>query len=52
MIDATMSYSEDTYAIFVTTDDELRHRVISACPNALIVPTPDVLLAILNMLAA
>jgi hypothetical protein len=51
MIDATMSYSEDTYAIFVTTDDELRHRVISACPNALIVPTPDILLAILNMLA-
>jgi len=51
MIDAVMAYSEETYAIFVTADDELGNRVMSACPNSLIVPTPDVLVAILNTLA-
>ncbi len=51
MIDATVAHSEDTYAIFVTTDDALRNRVMSAAPNAVIVPTPDMLVAILNTLA-
>ena len=51
MIDATVAHSKDTYAIFVTTDDELRNRVMSASPNAVIVPTPDMLVAILNTLA-
>ena len=51
MIDATVAHSEDTYAIFVTTDDELRNRVMGTSPNAVIVPTPDMLVAILNTLA-
>lgn len=51
MVEATMAHSPDTYAIFVTTDDELADRVTYACPRALIVPTPDVLVATLNALA-
>lgn len=51
MIDATLAYSRDTYAIFVTTDSALRDRVMSVCPNAVIVPSPDILVAILNTLA-
>ena len=51
MIDATVAHSEDTYAIFVTTNDELRERVMRSSPNAVIVPTPDMLVAILNTLA-
>ena len=51
MIDATMAHTEETYAVFVTTDDALRDRVMSACPNAIIVPSPDMLVAILNTLA-
>jgi hypothetical protein len=30
MIDATVAYSKDTYAIFVTIDDKLRDRVLAA----------------------
>ena len=51
MVEATMAHSPDTYALFVTTDDELADRVTSVCPRALIVPTPDVLVATLNALA-
>jgi hypothetical protein len=51
MIDATTAHSRDTYAIFVTTDNELSDRVLDACPNAVIVPSPDILVAILNSLA-
>ena len=51
MIHATMAHSTDTYAIFVTTDDELRQRVLGASPHAVIVPSPDVLVAIFNTLA-
>ncbi|MFH1833619.1 MAG: trehalose 6-phosphate synthase [bacterium] len=52
MIDAVMAHSKDTYAIFVTTRDQLRERVHNACGiNALTVSTPDALAAILNALA-
>ena len=51
MIDATMAHSKETYSIFVTTDGELRDRVVGACRNTVIVPSPDMLVAILNSLA-
>jgi hypothetical protein len=51
MIDATMAHSNETYAIFVTNDEELHDRVMGACPSAVIVPSPDMLVAILNTLA-
>ena len=51
MIHATTAHSRDTYAIFVTTDDELSDRVLDACQNAVIVSSPDILVTILNSLA-
>ncbi len=51
MIHAAMAHSPETNAIFVTTDSDLGDRVVDACPNAVIVPSPDILVAILNTVA-
>lgn len=51
MLEAAMEKSKDTHAIFVTRKTDLAERVKAICPNALTVPEPDMLVAILNQLA-
>ena len=51
MIEASMSKTDDTWSIFVTKDKELAGRVAAVCPNAVIVPEPDMLITILNLLS-
>jgi hypothetical protein len=51
MLEATMTRTNDTWSIFVTRKTELMERVKTICPNAVIVPEPDMLVTILNQLA-
>jgi len=51
MIEATMKRTKDTWSIFVTKNQELVERVKAVCPNAVIVPEPDILVTILNQLS-
>jgi len=51
MLQAAMEKTEDTWSIFVTEKTELADRVRSVCPHAVIVPQPDILMAILNRLS-
>jgi len=51
MIEASISKTPDTWSIFVTEDKELAGRVAEVCPNAVIVPEPDMLVTILNLLS-
>ncbi|WP_419786933.1 trehalose 6-phosphate synthase [Pseudodesulfovibrio sp.] len=48
MLEAAMEMSPDTRAIYVTQKEELSRRVKGVVPNALIVPEPDMLVAILG----
>jgi len=50
MILASMKKTTNTYPVFVTKDEALRHKIIEISPNAFIVSEPDVLVAILNSL--
>lgn len=51
MLEAAMETTDDVWAIYVTKKSELARRVKTVCPNAVIVPEPDMLVAILNQLA-
>jgi hypothetical protein len=51
MVQAAMEKSERTHTIFVTQNQELADRVVAICPEAVIVPSPDYLVAILNTLS-
>ena len=51
MLEAVLECTDDVYAIFVTKDAELARKVVQLCPNALIVPSPDILLTILGVAA-
>ena len=48
MVTTSMAIAGDTYAIFVTRKDELKAKVRAACPHALFVSEPDMLVTILN----
>ncbi|MBG0775463.1 MAG: trehalose 6-phosphate synthase [Desulfovibrionaceae bacterium] len=48
MLEAAMEKCLDTRAVFVTKNEKLANRVRSVCPRALIVSSPDVLVAILG----
>lgn len=50
MLEAAMAMSKDTLGIFVTRDEALANRVRGVCPDALIVPEPDMLVTILGTL--
>ncbi|WP_147822168.1 trehalose 6-phosphate synthase [Salidesulfovibrio onnuriiensis] len=50
MLEAAMEMSKETKSIFVTSKDELATRVKGVCPDALIVPEPDMLVTILGTL--
>ena len=51
MISASLEKTQDTYAIFVTQDQELSKRVAAVCEKSVCVTEPDILVAILNRLA-
>ncbi len=51
MIKASMQYTNETYTLFVTDDEELKKKVTSICPNSFFVSQPDILVSILNDLA-
>jgi hypothetical protein len=51
MLEAAMAGTNDTWSIFVTKDHHLANRVKGVCPDAVIVPEPDVLITILNQLS-
>ena len=51
MLEAAMARTNDTWSIFVTRKPELVDRVKAICPNAVIVPEPDILVTILNQLS-
>jgi len=51
MIKAFLDKTEDTWSIFVTKDNELAEKVKYICPNSVIVPEPDMLVAILGFLS-
>ncbi len=50
MLEAAMERTKDTFSIFVTQKPELADHVKNICPNAVIVPEPDILITILNRL--
>jgi hypothetical protein len=52
MLEAAMEKTADTWSIFVTEKTELADRVRTVCPEAVIVPEPDILVSILNQLSA
>ena len=51
MLEAAMEKTADTWSIFVTDKPELVDRVRTVCPEAVIVPQPDILITILNQLS-
>ena len=52
MLAITMNKRNNTYSIFVTEDNELKEDVRKICPDSFFVSNPDILVAILNNLAA
>ena len=51
MLEAAMEKSTDTWSVFVTKDPQLGEKAKAVCPQAVTVPEPDMLIAILNQLA-
>lgn len=50
MLEAALDLSRDAKAIYVTDKQDLAQRVQSLCPDAVIVPQPDMLVTILGTL--
>jgi hypothetical protein len=51
MLEECLKHSEKTWAVFVTTKEELKQRVRSLTEQSLLVDEPDTLVTILNRLA-
>jgi hypothetical protein len=51
MVTASVGRTKETWTIFVTDDEELRAAVRDACPNALFLSEPDMLVSLLNACA-
>jgi hypothetical protein len=51
LLKACLEKSEDTFAMFVTRDDQLTQQVRELCKSAVVVPEVDVLVSVLNRLA-
>jgi hydroxymethylpyrimidine pyrophosphatase-like HAD family hydrolase len=51
MIDTLVEKTDDTWAIFVTKDNDLADETAKLCNNHFIVPEPDMLVTILNELS-
>lgn len=52
MLEAVVERTDNTWSVFVTREPELVERVKAICPNAMTVTEPDILVTILNRLAA
>jgi len=50
MVPVAMVKSKDTFVVFTTIDDKLKEKVKKACPDALFVDTPDMLVTALYKL--
>ena len=50
MLEAALEMSPETWAIYVTKNEDLAKRVMGLTPDALIVPEPDMLVAIMGTL--
>jgi hypothetical protein len=50
MVQASMEKTDDTWAVFVTDDIDLKKRVTAVCPNSFFVFNPDILVSLLNNL--
>ena len=51
MLRASMARTRETYAVFVTKDDELKKEVSEVCGNSLFLDEPDTLVTIMNELS-
>ena len=51
MLEAAVKESDETWSVFVTRDRALAERVSAACSNSIIVPEPDMLVAMLACLS-
>jgi len=51
MLEECLRHSADTRSVFVTSDDELKHRVLALTERPLFVDEPDTLVSMLNALA-
>lgn len=51
MLEVTMGRTENTFSVFVTNNQALAEQVKAICPNTVIIPEPDILVAILNQLS-
>ena len=51
MLEAAMDRTKNTWSIFVTKNKELSDCVTAVCPDAVIVPEPDMLITTLNQVA-
>ncbi|MFH1062219.1 MAG: trehalose 6-phosphate synthase [Candidatus Omnitrophota bacterium] len=52
MVEAAMAESSNTWTIFVTEDKKLQASAQNVCAKCFFVPEPDMLVAILNLLAS
>ncbi len=50
LLEAALAKTPDTWAVFVTKDNNLAEKVRSLCSNSLIVPEPDILVTMLGSL--
>ena len=51
MLEAAMERTKNTWSVFVTKNKKLSDCVTAVCPDAVIVPEPDMLITILNQVA-
>jgi hydroxymethylpyrimidine pyrophosphatase-like HAD family hydrolase len=51
MLEAAVKESDETWSVFVTRDRALAERVSATCSNSIIVPEPDMLVAMLACLS-
>jgi len=51
MLKTAMEFTDDTYTVFVTRDNELKNKVREICPNHFFTDKPDTLISMLNQTA-
>jgi hypothetical protein len=51
MVSVSMENTTDTWAVFVSDDDELKRKVMAVCPNSFFVTQPDILVSLFNILS-
>lgn len=51
MLKTAMDFTDDTYTVFVSRDNELKNKVREICPNHYFADKPDTLISMLNQTA-